>query len=308
MKLSVIVATRNRAQAIAPCLDSIAAAFARAAPLDAEIVVVDNGSTDNTADIIKAWVNTSSVPVQSLFEPNAGKGRALNRALRAARGDLLAFTDDDCRLHSEHTNDLLRHDAADTGPVFRGGRIELGDPTDLPFTIDTHPTSRRWSLAANSARHTNMGGCLAGCNMTARRALIERLGPFDEDFGPGSKVGSGEDADYIFRAYLSGATIEYVPDMAVSHYHGRKTSDAGRALYRRYMTGSGALLVKYLLKHPNLCRPFYWDMKNAVKEIITGTNTCIPSIGFSHGDKLAYSTRGAIRYLFMRKSRPAGFP
>ena len=40
--------------------------------------------------------------------------------------------------------------------------------------------------------------------MTARRALIERLGPFDEDFGPGSLIGSGEDTDYIFRAYLAG--------------------------------------------------------------------------------------------------------
>ena len=48
MKLSVIVATRNRGHAITPCLDSIAASIAHAAPLDAEIVVIDNGSTDNT--------------------------------------------------------------------------------------------------------------------------------------------------------------------------------------------------------------------------------------------------------------------
>jgi len=80
--------------------------------------------------------------------------------------------------------------------------------------------------------------------MTMRRALVERLGPFDEDFGPGAPVGSGEDTDYLFRAYLDGATIEYVPDMTVFHYHGRKTPDAGKALFRRYMIGSGALNVK----------------------------------------------------------------
>src|ERR1017187_6698685 len=99
LKLSVVVATRNRAYAIAECLGSIAAAIAHAAPLDAEIVVVDNGSTDDTAAVIKAWASASPVPVQLLSEPRQGKGRALNCALRAAQGELLVFTDDDCRLH-----------------------------------------------------------------------------------------------------------------------------------------------------------------------------------------------------------------
>src|ERR1700741_1293949 len=74
----------------------------------------------------------NTIPLQLLSEPRAGKARALNRALRAARGELLAFTDDDCRLHPQHVNDLLRYDANDTNLVLRGGRTELGDPTDLP--------------------------------------------------------------------------------------------------------------------------------------------------------------------------------
>jgi glycosyltransferase involved in cell wall biosynthesis len=53
MKLSVIVSTRNRAHAIVGCLDSIAASLAKAAPLDAEIVVVDNGSQDATSRIVE---------------------------------------------------------------------------------------------------------------------------------------------------------------------------------------------------------------------------------------------------------------
>jgi hypothetical protein len=69
--------------------------------------------------------------------------RALNRALRAAEGDLLTFTDDDCRLHNEHINDLLRHHGADMGLVLRDGRIELGDPTDLPLSININPGTKR---------------------------------------------------------------------------------------------------------------------------------------------------------------------
>src|SRR5262252_9165595 len=98
MKLSVLIATRNRASAIASCLSSIAAAFANASPIEAEIVVVDNGSTDDTAAVLQAWSNAGGVPVKPLHEPQKGKSRALNRALGAAQGEILAFTDDDCRL------------------------------------------------------------------------------------------------------------------------------------------------------------------------------------------------------------------
>lgn len=124
MRLSVIIVTKNRAHHIAPCLDSIAAAFARSAPLDAEIVIVNNGSTDNTAAAIFDWSTANTVPIRALWEPRPGKARGLNLALRVARGDLLAFTDDDCRLHPEYVNDLLRHDAADNELVLRGGRVE----------------------------------------------------------------------------------------------------------------------------------------------------------------------------------------
>lgn len=306
MKLSVIVATRNRAEAIVPCLDSIATAFARAAPLNAEIVVVDNGSTDATAEVIRGWISrNNAVSVKALIEPLPGKARALNRALRAAEGELLAFTDDDCRLHCDYVNDLLRYDSADTEPVLRGGRIELGDAEDLPFTINTDPVRKRWSRALNSAKSDYIIGRINGCNMVMRRTLAERLGPFDENFGIGSRIGSGDDADFIFRTYLAGVPIEYVPEMTVYHHHGRRSVEAGRALWRKYMIGSGGLYAKYLFVHPNLCRVLICDIRRAAREIRTGSNDFLPEIGFSHKQRVAYSLRGAIRYVFMSKAPKA---
>jgi GT2 family glycosyltransferase len=262
---------------------------------------VDNGSTDDTAAAISGWAGASAVPLQALSQPRPGKSRALNLALRAAKGDLLALTDDDCRLHPEYVNDLLRHDAADTGLVLRGGRVELGNPSDLPFTINTSPTGRQWNRAANSARHGNIAGTVIGCNMTMRRALPDRLGLFDEDFGPGSLMGPSEDTDYVFRAYLAGATLEYVPDMTVFHHHGRKTAAEIHELFRGYMTGRGGIIMKYLFKHPNLCRQAYWDMRRMFREIVTGTNLFIPQVGFSHCDQFACMVRGASRYVFSHK-------
>src|SRR5271155_3053548 len=140
MKLSVIVCTRNRSHTITACLDSIAAALSVAAPIKAEIVVVDNASTDDTSDIVKAWATACAFPVRLLFEPNKGLAVARNCGVSGSQGDLLAFTDDDCRLSLEYIVDLLRHDALDSGLVLRGGRVELGDVTDLKLTVKTSRT------------------------------------------------------------------------------------------------------------------------------------------------------------------------
>jgi glycosyltransferase involved in cell wall biosynthesis len=299
MKLSVIVSTRNRAHAITGCLDSIAASLAKAAPLDAEIVVVDNGSQDATSRIVEQWATGITFPVRLLVEPRAGLSFARNRALRTAQGELLVFTDDDCRLSEEYVNDLLVHDAADTEPVLRGGRVELGDHTDLPITIKTTTTRERLNRRTNPVTNDCIVGQINGCNMTMRRALVDKLGPFDERFGAGSSLESSEDSDYLFRAYLAGFTLEYVPDMTVFHYHGRKQKPVGYKLYRAYSIGTGAMYAKYLFKQPNLCLPFYWDIKKSIKEIVSGRNLFYPIIGFSFKHKVAYTVLGAMKYLLI---------
>jgi glycosyltransferase involved in cell wall biosynthesis len=301
MTLTIIVATKNRSRDVARCLNSIAVALRVVAPLDGEIVIVDNGSTDNTRAVIDGWARANSVPIQALSQRAPGKSRALNAALRAAKGELLAFTDDDCQLHPEYVNDLLRHAAADTDLILRGGRIELGDPTDLPFTINTSTTPKRWSRALASTRYDYIAGELNGCNLTMRRALVERLGPFDENFGPGSCMGSCDDSEYMFRAYVNGITLEYVPDMTVFHHHGRKTSEEGRAVFRRYTIGWGGLKIKYLFHHPPFLYHTYLLLREVFKETITGTNTLLTDIGFSHRDALSCEIRGALRYVLMYK-------
>jgi GT2 family glycosyltransferase len=303
MKLSVIVATRNRAHAIRPCLDAIAAAFTEAAPIAAEIIVVDNGSNDNTTETVRSWSAAATVPVRMLEEPRIGLARAQNLALQSARGELLVFTDDDCRLHPQYVNDLLRHDAKDDVPVLRGGRIELGDSSDLPLTINTYPELVRWMRSMNSARHKRICGFLNGCNMTMRRALLERIGRFDEAFGPGSYIGSGADSDLMFRAYLAGATLEYVPDMIVFHHHGRKSAESGYQLMRRYTIANGALFVRYLFRHPDLCRVFYGDMRNAARGILGAKTAQTPVTAFSNKDLLAYAALGALKYILIHPMR-----
>jgi glycosyltransferase involved in cell wall biosynthesis len=299
MKLSVIIATRNRAHAIAGCLDSIAAAIAHAGVLDAEIVVVDNGSVDDTAAAVTAWAGAGGTSVRLVREPKPGLARARNCGLDHARGDLLAFTDDDCRLDQAYVGQLLAYDATDTGLVLRGGHVRLGDPLDLPLTV-TASTRRCWSKDKNPARHDNIGSFILGCNMAMRRGLPDRIGPFDVAFGAGTALNAGEDHEYALRAYCAGATIEIVPDMTVTHFHGRKTAAEGYDLMHDYMRGSGAVYAKYVCRSPNLCRQAYWDCKDAARELVTGANLFLPEIGFSARDKLTCYVLGAARYAFTR--------
>jgi glycosyltransferase involved in cell wall biosynthesis len=305
MKLSVIIATRNRAHAIAESLDSIAASLANAASVDAEIVVVDNGSRDATSKAVEQWATGCPFPVRLVMEPRPGLSVARNRALGTAQGELLVFTDDDCRLSKEYISELLRYDASDIEPVLRGGSVELGDKTDLPITIRTTATHERFNRQTDPATHDAIVGHISGCNMAMRRALIEKLGPFDERFGAGSKLESGEDSDYLFRAYLEGFTLEYVPDMTVFHYHGRKQKPVGYKLYRGYSIGTGAIYAKYVFRQPKLCLPFCWDVKKSIKEVFSGKNLFYPIIGFSFKHKVAYTAFGAVKYFFVSlRARP----
>lgn len=300
IKVSIIIATRNRAYALADCLDSVIAAIKKATPVTAEIIIVDNGSTDNTADALKAWAGNCPVPVQLLHEPLPGLSRSQNRAMRAAYGDIFVFTDDDCRMQEDYIVTLLHHDAEDTGPVLRGGRVELGDPSDLPLTIFTRLTTLRWSIKENTLRHEGIAGKLNGCNMTMHRSLVEQVGYFDEGFGSGAYINSGGDSDFYLRTYLAGIPLEYSPDMVVYHYHGRKKKEEAYKLIRSYCIANGALYIRYLFRLPFLCIPFYRRLKDAIKEILTGKNLGWPEMGITAKAIVLFNLQGMLKYSLMK--------
>lgn len=145
MKLSIIVVTKNRAHALVNCLDSIAVSV-NCASADAELIVVDNGATDDTFERSSGWASSANLPTHVILEQRPGKTPGLNKALHAAHGGLLFFTDDDCHLHVGYVQDLLRHSVSDRCEVLRGGRVELGDPEDCPYTINTDPLLQQRSL------------------------------------------------------------------------------------------------------------------------------------------------------------------
>jgi GT2 family glycosyltransferase len=284
--------------ALLQCLVSIDMAARNAAVSDAEIVVLDNGSTDDTSAEVRAWSSESYVPVVLEYEAQPGLAVARNRGVAVARGDLFVMVDDDCNLREDYFVELLRLYVDANEPVLRGGRVELGNSQDLPLTIKTETAARRWHLGIASARTENLGNCFLGCNFLMSRAVYARLGPFDENLGAGCLIPSGEDTDYIFRAYEAGMALEYVPNLVVFHHHGRRTAAEARKLWRNYMVGSGALYTKHLFKCPSLCLQAKWDFRGAIREIFSRRNLFLPEYNFSYIDKLACYGSGAALYLY----------
>src|SRR5262249_38258439 len=119
--LSVVIATRNRAAFLRELFQSLPAAVA-AVPVGVELIVVDNGSTDNTEVVIDEW-KSRLVGLIHLREPQPGKSRALNQALRQARAPVLVFIDDDVQLPPDYLAEVLWFFAEHPQYEAAGGRV-----------------------------------------------------------------------------------------------------------------------------------------------------------------------------------------
>ncbi|KAA9383388.1 glycosyltransferase family 2 protein [Neorhizobium galegae] len=288
---SFIVCTRNRAAALEACISSIEAAC-QACSLSCELVVVDNGSTDDTAIRLSRIAAKSAVPVRWMVELRPGLAAARNTGMERARGRLLIFIDDDCVVETSYLQDLNRHYSAGERCIVRGGRVDLGSPHDLPFTI------KRSRFRARFTPDVHPGGFVLGCNMTMHREAAARIGRFDERFGAGGPLRSAEDTDYLVRAYQLGIPIEYVPDMTVQHFHGRTTRDAIEQLHRDYSFGNGGLCVKHVFKAPWLLRHFCWTTRSAWRELFGGYRFD-PEISLSHLTIVVMNLVGAAKFALL---------
>jgi GT2 family glycosyltransferase len=289
MEVSVIVCTRNRARLLPACLASVEKACNVGAPGACELIIVDNASTDDTRVVARRWAQAASVPVVLVVEPRGGVSRAKNSGIAASRGRLLVLTDDDCQMDAHYIEDLLAHDRRDAGPVLRGGRVELGDPTDSAYTVKPD---------REQARYTGKlypGGIVIGCNLAMRREVFARVGGFDERFGPGAVFLAGEDNDYILRAYYASIPVEYVPNMVVYHFHGRKRREDILALYKIYQEANGSFYAKHVFKHPQILKWIKWDLQKWMKEL-RGGEAADTDYDFSYTLKNTRAMRGVGRY------------
>ena len=287
-QISIIVCTRNRAESLPLCLNSIEQAAVANRAVEVELVIVDNGSTDATAALLQTWQKSTSVRCRVLSAEERGLSHARNYGLQQATGNIIAFTDDDCTVTPDYLTQLERAYAADAGPTLRGGRVELGDPRDLPFTIKTDLAPQRFAGG-------HPGGFIHGCNLTMSRSALELVGRFDTRLGAGQSIGAAEDSDFVYRAHRSGVMVLYDPSIVVFHHHGRRDFAEVRLLQEVYNLGNGALYAKHGLRDWKLLLRICRDIRGGLWEHWGGP-LADKEFGLSHRTILRGNLRGAMRF------------
>lgn len=219
MDITVILCTYNRCQRLTKALDSVA--LSRLPESVAwEVLVIDNNSNDRTKEVVAEVSDRYPGRFRYLFEAKPGKSNALNRGIAEARGELLAFMDDDVTVEPTWLQNL-------TAPlrgvewVGCGGRILPDWSGPPPRWL---PAGERHALGPLALFDRGPeAGRLAeppyGTNMAFSKAVFARHGGFRTDLGPrpGSNIRHSEDSEFGHRLLAAGEPLRYEPSAVVFH-------------------------------------------------------------------------------------------
>lgn len=233
--MSVLIATRDRQASFERCLASV---LENDEPRF-EVIVIDQ-SSDRATEPARGL---DDVRVRALRSA-PGKARALNVGVAAARGSILALTDDDCVVPPNWLALALEALERSPGCAVLFGAVDAAphDPA-IEFIPVFSPAQRLAFATAKSAPAPGLG---MGANMIIQRDVVLSVGGFDEQIGPGSRFRSGDDWDFAYRALRAGQLIVQDPSFRVTHFGARSFADrqAARLLRNNYY-GLGAGLIKH---------------------------------------------------------------
>lgn len=219
IRISLVIATYNRAEQLLATLRSVVEQSL--APEAWECVVVDNNSTDATRErVVALCAEHPTLNIRYIFEREQGLSAARNAGIGAAKGDIIAFVDDDERIVPDFLSAYI--DLFDAMPeaMAAGGRIIAEYPTGRPRWM-----SRYAEQPIANPMHYGNSVCLfpagkipGGGNMAFRREALNRVGIFDTTLGrTGKRLIGGEESDLFERMAAVGIRPYYVPRAVMYH-------------------------------------------------------------------------------------------
>lgn len=244
MLLSIIICTRNRANEVVNCLPVVGSQAKEFG--DVEVVVIDNGSTDNTKEVVEQCSAQTPYPFRYVFEPIAGLCQARNRGRAEARGSVLAYIDDDEILGDGWVARLREHFLRRRSDCL-GGKIGSKLEGELPFPMDD---TMRWFFCetklGDEARFLESPEHPYGGNMAFTTEVFDTVGGFD----PELKL-YGDETNFFKRASDAGFSMYYDPELVTDQVipANRLTEEELRA--KSYQWGNGAA-TGWMLTRPTM--------------------------------------------------------
>ena len=210
--LTVAVCTRNRAELLKECLDSVVSQIDSAK--NVEVLVVDNGSTDGTAETCRAFEGRGFL-FKYAFEPEPGLSRARNRAIAEANGEAIAFVDDDAVVCDGWLDVALEN--------WKSGKYAaFGGPYDAWHRYGPPPEwfDDEWESNLPDRANGPLGKDFfpTGGNCVISLEWCRGIGGFDTGLGMrGNKVAYGEESDFFRKMLEEGAVLGWVNELLIHH-------------------------------------------------------------------------------------------
>lgn len=218
MKISVILCTYNRCRSLEKALSSVAGSVLPES-VEWEVLVVDNNSNDETRQTVEIFCLRYPGRFRYLFEAQPGKSHALNYGIREARGDVLAFMDDDVVVEPNWLQNLtaVLHSREWAGT---GGRI-LPEQDFIPprwLSVEGRYALAPFALFDLGSKAQELTESPFGTNMAFRKDVFLKHGNFRTDLGPrpGSEI-RNEDTEFGARLLSAGERLWYEPAAVVYH-------------------------------------------------------------------------------------------
>jgi len=218
MNCTIVICTRNRAESLRRTLGAVTQQQYERGEL--EILIVDNGSTDHTGQVTEAF-REEDPRIRYAVEPIPGLSVARNAGVTLARGDVVAFLDDDAWPVDADWAARLADAYEDERIVVAGGDVELAWPTDArpdwlhPALL---PCLGKTNFQLSAVTELPRAHGLWGCNISFRRALILPPHGFRSHLGHvGEAHGAGEEVELCQRLARAGGRVVYVPGALMLH-------------------------------------------------------------------------------------------
>lgn len=205
VKVSIIIVSYNTAHLTKACLESL-----RLAKGEKEVLVVDNASTDGSAEMVKIHFPEVTLIENSI---NLGFGAANNVALARAQGEYIVFLNPDTVVKPDAIEKAVRFMEENPQVGIAGGRILNPDGSEQESVSLRYPGEK---YTSGETKHlAGRIACILGAFMIGRKSILDEIRGFDEDF-----FLYGEDEDLCWRIRERGYEVGYIPEAEVFHWGG----------------------------------------------------------------------------------------